>query len=77
MNVRWVNDPKRCGQWVQASRLKCGLTQKELADIVGCSRPTLSRIELGNGRESQFFQTIVLKLAEMIGEVYNTEKNGI
>lgn len=75
MNVRWVNDPVRCGQWVRASRQKCGLTQYELAEIVGCSRPTLSRIELGNGRESQFFQTIVIKLMELIGEIYETEKS--
>lgn len=46
---RWVRDVRRkaLGAALAAARQKAGLTQDELADASGVSRPTISRIEQG------------------------------
>lgn len=46
---RWVRDVRRkaLGAALAAARQKSGLTQTELAEASGVSRPTISRLELG------------------------------
>lgn len=46
---RWIRDVRReaLGRALADARQQAGLTQGELADISGVSRPTLSRLERG------------------------------
>ncbi len=49
---------------VKAKRLKCGLTQEELAKKVGVSRQTINYIEKGKYRPSV---VLALKISKVLG----------
>ena len=49
------------GQWLKGRRKHYGYTQRELAEIVGCSSVTIEKIEEGKNRPSR-------QLAELLGQ---------
>ena len=50
-------DFKKIGNKIQQFRLKTGMTQEELGEIIGTTQKYVSRIEMGNHKP--YFSTIV------------------
>jgi transcriptional regulator with XRE-family HTH domain len=58
---------------LQELRLKAGLTQKELADLIGCAQSEISRIEHGKRsisveRLQQLACALDVPVSELLGE---------
>lgn len=67
MNLNWKQNSKAAGEWVRIKRLKKGITQQALADMVKVSRVTISNIENSVMKEeSNCYQTIILILKNKI-----------
>ena len=67
---------KFLGRHIRAERVRCNLTQQELADAVGVSRQTINFIETGRYMPSTI---VALKIARHFGkhadEIFQLEEN--
>lgn len=56
---------KELGKQVKAARLRKGLTQYQLADLVGTSQYSIWKLEIGKRFNIDYFE--MLKLQEVLG----------
>ena len=59
------------GERIRDARKRRGITQKELADLVGCSQQTIVDIEGQDRPRSRFLSTIVRELHESLEWIEN------
>jgi transcriptional regulator with XRE-family HTH domain len=58
---------KELGKLIKAARERLGLSQQQLADLTGWSRPFISMLEIGTASERNLENTIE-KLAQVLRE---------
>ena len=54
---------------LKAERVKCGLNQKEMAEIIGCSTPAYNQKEKGRRSFSQEEISLIVKRLGLSGEM--------
>ena len=54
-------EDKSLGERIREARKSKGLTQQQLADIMGVSRSTITSIELGNNKPDSFTKNLIIK----------------
>lgn len=54
------------GDWVKAIRGQLGLTQNELAEVIGCSQVTVARWETGDRKPRSNYREQLQKLAQQV-----------
>ena len=60
-NLYETPEDKSLGERIREARKSKGLTQQQLADIMGVSRSTITSIELGNNKPDSFTKNLIIK----------------